>query len=580
MLQANVIATKYRKFWQVQLAGMFSLAVFICASGTSHAVSTSSDNINSREDLEYGAVLFEYYQQDYFNGLIEQEFVASQNNSRALNQEGQLLKGGMALSYGMPDTADALFQQLLSEDTDDLVRNRAWYYLGKLYQQRSQPEKAYDALEKIQGAISADLHLDYHYLATLVSNDGQHLDKVSQDIDNIPTTTPQYPYLVFNLGVSYLKGGDQSSAVSNLETVIDMADSREELMVLADRARHGLAQIAMQESNLFSAWNYLRNIRTTGLYSNRALLAYGWAAIRQEQYETALPALQLLNDRSIALPEVQECKVLLGHLYEQQGSMNRALKSHLDAEKEFIDGLAKVEEARRIIDLRDVPREFIENLDTIVDDSDWYGAQPSVDYAKLTPFLVDLMASNAFNQVLRELAALYAIRDNLAYWADQSAQHQVILASSDAKRLDDSMHRLIRDNHNLHRNLNNEQYEVDLMTLTLDVPDQARFTALIENNAKELTLLQGTVDLLVKQSAPYRMPPEYPTMVTDHHRRVGENRVLTERFIDLLEPIMRGLVKVELDKHEERMRYYLAQSRLAKARLYDTALTKLDGGGQ
>jgi hypothetical protein len=560
-----------------------ALCLFTATSGLNQLMalpSVSDSGIQSRTDLEYGTVLFEYHQQDYFKGLIEHEFAAATGNAAVQNQHGQLLKGGMALSYGLPDTAQNIFDRLLTGDADERVHNRAWYYLAKLYHQRSKPAEAYAALEKIHGNIPMDLHLDYHYLATLVNSDGEHLNTVQQAIDQIPTTTPQYPYLVFNLGVSYLKNGDQAAALSNLQTVVNYADNSEELQVLADRARHGLAQLYMQDQNLFQAWLNLRDIRTTGLYSSRALLAYSWAAIRQEQYEVAVPALQLLNSRSIALPEVQECKVLLGHLYEQQGSMTRALKSHIDAEKEFLSGIEKVAEARRIIDLRDVPREFIENLDAIVDDTDWYGAQPSVDYQKLTPFLVDLMASNAFTQVLSELAELYAIRDNMAYWADQTDQHKVILASSAEKVFDDNMQALLRDNHELHRRLNNQQYELDLMTLTLDVDDQARFTALMENNAKELAQLSDTIKVLTKTSAPYRQPPEYPKMVADNHQRIDDVQKETEYYIAQLEPVMRNLVKVELDKHEERMRYYLAQSRLAKARLYDTALIKLENGGE
>ena len=544
-----------------------------------NALPTVADStIKSRNDLEYGTVLFEYYQQNYFHGLIEQEVAAAAANPNSLDQHGQLLKGGMALSYGLPDTAQEIFDHLLAGETNELVRNRAWYYLAKLYQQRSEPEKAYAALENIHGNIPLDLHLDYHYLATLVNNDGEHLKAVQQAIDKIPTTTPQYPYLVFNLGVTYLRSGDPEAAISNLQTVVDYADDTEELRVLADRARHGLAQLYLQDQKLLQAWLNLRDIRTTGLYSSRALLAYGWAAIRQEQYDVAIPALQLLNDRSIALPEVQECKVLLGHLYEQQGSMTRALKSHLDAEAEFFVGLEKVAEARRIIDMRDVPREFIENLEAIVDDTDWYGAQPSVDYKKLTPFLVDLMASNAFTQVLSELAELYAIRDNLAYWSDQADQHKVILDSSDEKVFDNNMQSVLRDSHDLHRRLNNQQYELDLMTLTLDVDDQARFTALMEKNAKELAFINDTLNVLTKQSSPYKQPPEYPLLVKENHKRIAANQKETEHYIALLEPVMRSLVKVELDKHEERMRYYLAQSRLAKARLYDTALIKLEKG--
>ena len=39
---------------------------------------------------------------------------------------------------------------------------------------------------------------------------------------------------------------------------------------------------------------------------------------------------------------------------------------------------------------------------------------------------------------------------------------------------------------------------------------------------------------------------------------------------------MRGVITAELDKHEERIRYYWAQARLGKARLYDKALNNIE----
>ena len=39
---------------------------------------------------------------------------------------------------------------------------------------------------------------------------------------------------------------------------------------------------------------------------------------------------------------------------------------------------------------------------------------------------------------------------------------------------------------------------------------------------------------------------------------------------------MRIVVNAELDNHEERMRYYWAQARLGKARLYDQTLNNIE----
>jgi hypothetical protein len=74
----------------------------------------------------------------------------------------------------------------------------------------------------------------------------------------------------------------------------------------------------------------------------------------------------------------------------------------------------------------------------------------------------------------------------------------------------------------------------------------------------------------------YKQPDHFQAMVSDHHSRLRQQLIKTEEYIDGLEPIMRKLVNLELDKHEKRMKYYWAQSRLAKARLYDNELLSLE----
>ncbi len=530
----------------------------------------------SRAELEYGTVLFNYYQQDYFNALIEQAYNTALDNPISKGPEGQVLKGGMLLSYGVPDGAHTIFNAVLSESEEEPVRNRAWYYLAKLYYNKSETAKAVSALQKIQGAVPKEIHLLYHYLATLVRINANHLDQAQQAVDTLTPDTPFYPYLKFNMAIGHLREGHLSTAVSNLEAVTRYAGQNEELSVLADRAKHGLSQLAIQTGNFPQAWLYLRGIRTTGLYSNRALLSYSWAAIKLKRFNDAIPALEILNSRSIAIPEVQEAKVLLSHLYEQQGLSRKALKANLLAEKAFKQGVDQVAEARRIIGLRDVPREFISNLEAIVDDSDWYGTEPTVNYHTLTPFLIDLMASHAFNETLKDLADLYAIHDNLTHWAQQANQHLLILENSSAKNFSDNVKEGIHKSLDLRNRIQEQSQEFKLHTLTLEVKDQQRFEVLLKSLHSEMDLLDDKIDKLQNVKAPYVPPANMKSIVLARHQTIQTQIKRTEEYITVLEPIMRNLVKAELDKHEERMRYYWAQSRLAKARLYDSTLLELE----
>ncbi|SMF41196.1 hypothetical protein SAMN02745866_02685 [Alteromonadaceae bacterium Bs31] len=533
-------------------------------------------HVESSFQLEYGPVLYEFYQQQYFEALVENRYSLSVENPIAKTAHAGILHGGMLVSYGMPDNALQLFQALLDTRSSVEVKNRAWYHLAKLYYNKSDKASANRALDKVQGQMPDDLHIEYHYLASLVKNDGEHLEAVNEALDDLSNRLPQYSYLLFNLAVTQLRAGQVLDAVLNLEELAVYEGDDRELLALADRAKHGLAQMATQAGDLPRAWSYLTSIRTSGLYSNRALLSYAWTAIKMKLYNEAIPALLLLDERSIAIPEVQESKVLLAHLYEQQGSSRKALKSNLMAEKAFKKGLATLADARKIIAKQDVPREFISNLEVIMDESDWYGANASVDYKKLTPFLIDLMSSHPFNETLKDLAALYTLEQNLSYWLIQIEEHQLVLTNAEDKYVQDDLQQLLARSETIKEKLQDQDAEIKLTTLTLEESDKERFQVLIDRTEHDLLVLEDKINRLKKAKQPYVQPASYAGEIKGNHKRITKELARTRYFIEKLEPVMRNLVRAELDNHEERMRYYWAQSRLAKARLFDATLLELE----
>lgn len=549
--------------------------LFTAALMMNHGFAAAS-HVESSAELEYGPVLFEFFQQDYFRSLVENAYVNDHENSIAGSDGAEILRGAMLLSYGMPNAAEPLFQSLLNRSKNTETRNRAWYHLARLYYNKSDQAGATRAISQIQGVIPKDLHIEYHYLASLLKADDRHMAEVEDSLSKLTEDQPQYSYLLFNLAVSQLRAGNALDAVKNLEFIAGYAGSNRELLALADRAKHGLAQLATEAGDLPRAWHYLNGIRTTGLYSNRALLSYAWAAIKMKLYSEAIPALQLLDNRSIAIPEVQEAKVLLAHLYEQEGSPRKALKSNLLAEKAFKEGLSDLALAREIIGRRDVPREFIENLEVIMDESDWYRTTASVDYKKLTPFLIDLMASNAFNETLKDLAALYTLEDNLAYWLTQTDQHQLILNNAKPADLADELAVLVARGKQLSDQLKDQKAEIRLNTLTLPEETTERFDVLLASAEHDLYLLADKIRQLGRIEGPYVQPADYRSLVVANHKRIETQLARTQKIIQQLEPVMRALVNEELGKHEERMTYYWAQSRLAKARLFDSTLLELE----
>ena len=74
----------------VTVAAMCAVFVLYSATALGHEV----------KDLKYGAVLFEYFQQKYFDTLVEYEYATARGGIQNHGTYPELLKGGVSLSYG------------------------------------------------------------------------------------------------------------------------------------------------------------------------------------------------------------------------------------------------------------------------------------------------------------------------------------------------------------------------------------------------------------------------------------------------------------------------------------------------
>jgi len=529
-------------------------------------------------DLKFGTILFDYHQQNYFNSLIGYEVAKARGELQNQRNEARLLQGGMTLSYGLPQQAEAIFLELLEQQVSKPDQNKAWFYLAKLYYQKGETDKAAATLSQVNGEIPDEIVREYNYLATLINIKNDHLEVAGNSIDMIAKGSVYEPYLRFNLAASQLAAGNLSDSESNFKRVIRYADSHsdEEFVVLADRAKQALAHVDINQGDLLAAWQDLQNVRTTGLYSNRALLSYGWTAIKLERYTQAIPALKALDRRSISIAEVQEAKVLLAHLYEQQGAHRTALKQYLLAEKAFAQGVDAIAGARRVIAGQRIPQEFVRNLEAMMDETDWYGSEPSLDYNKLTPFLIELMSSNPFHIVIKELRDLYALQDNLSYWRRQANEHQLIIRHRQQGWSSESLAKFVSRHQQRKDQMEIMVSELELHSVALNVEEQQRFEPMLEAVRDDFDQMEKMLKKIKRIEKPYRESEEKLAWMAELHNRIDIKLARVNGLIKKLENVMRKVVNAELDKHEERMKYYWAQARLGKARLYDRTLMNLE----
>lgn len=554
------------------------------------------NEVGSVDRLHYQTVYYEHWQDKYFDSLVQQLYLENNNNKIVNEAKGKIFKGGTLLSYGLAEEARDLFDELLNKEDSEIVINQVNYFLAKYYYQKSDYLTSNKIIQKISGEVPAYIELDLYYLATLLqskNDDGQkdEMKRVNQweEASEAYRNHPNYWFWYFNAAILDYKAGRVSDAEKKLnalikwqEPAIASTDSLiekkipKELELLSDRSKHALAKIAIERKAYQKAWEHLKTIRTTGLYSNRALLSYAWLAIEQKEFDSGIAALSQLNQRSIANREVQEANILLPHLYEQRQLPRKALKQHIKSYQTYQHGIALVDQARAYIAQKDVPEEFVKNLNAMAVTSDWFTMKPSIDYQALTPFLLDLVSSNTFYEMLKDMGDLYALRDNLKNGLKKISEMHIVLENGKQRVKDQNAHKLIKNVVSIQSRLDASRSEISLYTLSLPVKEQEKMTTVLNKVQKSLQKLNDQSQYLMNLETGYKQPKIFFNDLSLLKKRIDTLLKKINAALISLEPIFRNIINKELDQHKERMTYYAAQTRLAKARLYDSALTNLE----
>src|SRR5579863_1793896 len=111
------------------------------------------------QDLHYGDVLFHYWadQDTGLETLTRLEAYEHWGLMPHHTVDAQLLAAGLYLQLGLHNEAGDRFANLLNNRVSVGVRNRAWFYLAKIWYERGYYDRAEQALARIQGQLGSEL---------------------------------------------------------------------------------------------------------------------------------------------------------------------------------------------------------------------------------------------------------------------------------------------------------------------------------------------------------------------------------------------------------------------------------------
>jgi hypothetical protein len=373
-------------------------------------------------DLHWGEVLFYFYQDDYLGALTRLDAAQSLDRVSHHPIESELLKGGLYLSLGQHEEAGRIFKSLLNENVPREVRNRAWFYLAKVWYQRNYLQQADEALKSIDGTLPSDLEPERRLLHAQVL---MYLDRYDEALVALESWQPLeqeraksatwLAYARFNIGVALIRKGRLDQAQRYLEQVSEAGGASEELAALRDKANLAIGFAMLQANRPLEGKTALQRIRLQGPQSNKALLGVGWADANEKRYTKALVPWLELRERNLLDAAVQEAYLAIPYAYAQ-------LDADRQAEDYYLQAVSAFEQESQRIDESIAAIRGGRLLDAILDNDQpdkqagWYWQLANLPDAPETRYLYHLLATHEFQEGLKNYRDLRLMERNLAAW--------------------------------------------------------------------------------------------------------------------------------------------------------------------
>ena len=367
-------------------------------------------------DLHYGDVLFYYFQDDDFEAITRLTAYQHWNYIPHHEAEGQLLLGGLYLSLGMHNEAGERFKTLLTDDVPTGVRNKAWFYLAEVWYARGYLDESAEALRKINGRMSAELEAEREHLFANVLMHQGHFDEAIRLLATSRGSSIWSAYARFNLGVALIRKDRIHDADSFLTAVGTMDTPTPERAALRDRANLALGFAYLQAKNPQKARIALERVRLSGPYSNKALLALGWADALLGDYKSALAPWLELRDHNLLDSAVQESFLAVPYAYGKLNANAQSAEFYESAVEQFSSEDKKLDEAiDRIHDGKMLG-------DALASDKDghhgWFWQLKDVPEAPESRYLYVLLAGHDFQEGLKNYRDLGFLGTTLDKWGD------------------------------------------------------------------------------------------------------------------------------------------------------------------
>jgi len=378
------------------------------------------DQPHAIEDLAYGDLLYEFYQEHYFSAITKILAAKERGLFKNNSEHAELVLGALYVSYGLLDSGEAIFTNLLNTYTSPQGADESWYQLARIYYKRGRPQQALDILTSNINEPLESRAAEYILLQILCNIRMGDVNQAQSLAQYLKEDRAQSLFVRFNMGSAMAQLGDMEGAAGYYRDILNSNQPHTDIdKTVHDQAALALGIHYLRSNELALAEQTFLKIRLHGPVANRALLALGWTHFHADRKADALTPWMELNERPLTDPSVQESILNVPFVYEELGALQDALDGYNAAYKIFRNQRRKLEKIKRGV----LQPDWIENISPVdLSGQDVMGTLPEFQLPvddEISQHLYQYFASNNFQRLYhdyRELQRLYMV---LNHWEKQ-----------------------------------------------------------------------------------------------------------------------------------------------------------------
>lgn len=390
-------------------------------------------------DLFLGEAFYYAEQGLYFDAIsrldaeLEQYYRVDERNLDPLHIHADYAEfsvGDFELSYRMHQKAGRAIEAVLEGNVSQDIKNEAAYRLARIYYEKGAKVNALHTIDRVVGKVPENIRHDEQLLrAQIYTVNGRFSDAI-EILEKLENVKGYEGFAGYNLGVALILQGEEEKGLAQLEKTgrLKADDDNEAALAMRDKANLvlGFRLLEAEEPDAQAASRYLDRVRLQGPFSNKALLGAGWANASLERYDRALVPWNILFQRNPTNKAVQESLLGVPYAYANLELHGRAAVLYGNALDAFGAELTRLKSSIASIRSGNFLKAMVR--DEIKLDSSWLIRLRELPETPETYYLMDLMASNDFQSLLKNYLDLEDMRRRFSAWRKDLDAYEDMIA--------------------------------------------------------------------------------------------------------------------------------------------------------